>query len=805
MEALQRDDRSTRRRRSGQTLVEFALTLPILLLLLFGIIEFGRIFQSWVTLQNAARAAARYATTGQFSQQYAVNINTNGADDPNSIVPCVASATDERGLRTVYVPNNPANYRNHIEGFEQGPEMLYATWYGGDDCDPASDQDQNNRKDLLRILSIIEEARRGAAGLAVGPIPFLTTPPPIGADAYRNITVNDWRQVPWFHIWDRPLPNGTIENARLNGSDLPGWFDVMICSSREKLDSNNGQAFPLGLDTFTLADRLRFRIVDDASDVGPFEDDGDLYRALVPACLLNELGDDTFETRNPGRPWLDAGGPADVVTIVITFNHPLITPLGIANYLPLQARRSAVNEAFRTSRAANLGQSVPAGPVDLVTPDPNPPDDDDDEPEPTVTPTVIATSTPTSVPASTNTPVPPFTCDGMTVTFQGWLTLNGTGARFALYNPNGQQTRLNRATVQWQKSVVDMRLSQVNFGLSPGRLWDAGDTTPPTDIGSTGTGPAADGAFRADGNPFMPANATVFFDVYFVNVRLPFVENYSQHYFNGSTWYVDHPNQTSDCVLTFNVTPPPPTTPPDTPIPDCLPGLLRVQFVRFLPLGQVQFTITNGRNVAARMVGFNFNWVARRANTPMSYVWAYAQRGAFGSTLIWQSGNVNQDSTPPTRGRNPAAPGAATGVEGIWVENVFLNPGQSINLYMDFEGVTGLLSEVMSRPDGQPLEQDFAGSTFEFLSPECDGASGFGPGGTEQTGVVIPPPTVVAPPTQVPTTVTTPPPPTTVTTRPPTTVTPVTVTTQPPPTTVTPVTTTVPPPVTFDPGGGSND
>ena len=41
----------------GQTLVEFALTLPILLLLLFGIIEFGRIFQAWVTLQNAARTA----------------------------------------------------------------------------------------------------------------------------------------------------------------------------------------------------------------------------------------------------------------------------------------------------------------------------------------------------------------------------------------------------------------------------------------------------------------------------------------------------------------------------------------------------------------------------------------------------------------------------------------------------------------------------------------------------------------------------------------------------------------------------
>src|SRR5512138_3039482 len=52
--------------RRGQTMAEFALTLPILLLLMFGVIEFARIFQAWITLQNAARSAARYAITGQW-------------------------------------------------------------------------------------------------------------------------------------------------------------------------------------------------------------------------------------------------------------------------------------------------------------------------------------------------------------------------------------------------------------------------------------------------------------------------------------------------------------------------------------------------------------------------------------------------------------------------------------------------------------------------------------------------------------------------------------------------------------------
>jgi hypothetical protein len=49
----------------GQALTEFALVLPILLLLLLGIIEGGRIAWAYITIQNAAREAARYAVSGQ--------------------------------------------------------------------------------------------------------------------------------------------------------------------------------------------------------------------------------------------------------------------------------------------------------------------------------------------------------------------------------------------------------------------------------------------------------------------------------------------------------------------------------------------------------------------------------------------------------------------------------------------------------------------------------------------------------------------------------------------------------------------
>ena len=54
----------------GQAMVEFIIALPVLLLLLFGIIEFGRMIFAWMAVQNAARFGMRYAITGEFDAQY---------------------------------------------------------------------------------------------------------------------------------------------------------------------------------------------------------------------------------------------------------------------------------------------------------------------------------------------------------------------------------------------------------------------------------------------------------------------------------------------------------------------------------------------------------------------------------------------------------------------------------------------------------------------------------------------------------------------------------------------------------------
>lgn len=59
---LERVSRLCRRNRRGAAVVEFALIAPVLFLLAFGIIEFGRMVMVQQVLTNASREGARLAT-----------------------------------------------------------------------------------------------------------------------------------------------------------------------------------------------------------------------------------------------------------------------------------------------------------------------------------------------------------------------------------------------------------------------------------------------------------------------------------------------------------------------------------------------------------------------------------------------------------------------------------------------------------------------------------------------------------------------------------------------------------------------
>ena len=58
---------NTTKRPSGQALIEFALVLPLLLVLIIGAIEIGRLFFTKIVVTNAAREGAYYYATNPSS------------------------------------------------------------------------------------------------------------------------------------------------------------------------------------------------------------------------------------------------------------------------------------------------------------------------------------------------------------------------------------------------------------------------------------------------------------------------------------------------------------------------------------------------------------------------------------------------------------------------------------------------------------------------------------------------------------------------------------------------------------------
>jgi hypothetical protein len=65
----------------SQGVVEFALALPILLMLLFGIIDFSLLFSAWLLIQNMSRQAVRYAVTGEYNPAYCTAGCVTNADE----------------------------------------------------------------------------------------------------------------------------------------------------------------------------------------------------------------------------------------------------------------------------------------------------------------------------------------------------------------------------------------------------------------------------------------------------------------------------------------------------------------------------------------------------------------------------------------------------------------------------------------------------------------------------------------------------------------------------------------------------
>ncbi|MGZ9275616.1 MAG: TadE/TadG family type IV pilus assembly protein [Candidatus Limnocylindrales bacterium] len=84
-----------RRHSRGQSLVEFALVVPILLLIFAGIADFGRAFYAYVAVENAAKEGAFFGSRTPLCSDAGVP----GCADPNNVVWRVRNELKDQGIR----------------------------------------------------------------------------------------------------------------------------------------------------------------------------------------------------------------------------------------------------------------------------------------------------------------------------------------------------------------------------------------------------------------------------------------------------------------------------------------------------------------------------------------------------------------------------------------------------------------------------------------------------------------------------------------------------------------------------------
>jgi Flp pilus assembly protein TadG len=170
-----REDTSPHRRhfQRSQALIEFALVSPVLLLLLFGIVDIGRAIFYYDTLNHAAREGARTAVRA--SNQLPTNadvLSTVSAQMAGTTVsePCpqgpVTSATPPANTAWAYVtePNPPSSIETAPPPNAPGGEYAAVSTGSCSAVNPASGNQQLQvtiRFNLVLITPVIAQATAG--------------------------------------------------------------------------------------------------------------------------------------------------------------------------------------------------------------------------------------------------------------------------------------------------------------------------------------------------------------------------------------------------------------------------------------------------------------------------------------------------------------------------------------------------------------------------------------------------------------------------------------------------------------------
>jgi len=119
--ALQKCNRKTDQNEKGQSMVEFALCLPFLVLLICIIIDFGWVFSCKNDLTNLAGQAARYgaiqANNSDYEQKITDFVHSNGYNAKGTVT--IVGISKSNGIVTVELQEN-VKYLTGLTGIFTG-------------------------------------------------------------------------------------------------------------------------------------------------------------------------------------------------------------------------------------------------------------------------------------------------------------------------------------------------------------------------------------------------------------------------------------------------------------------------------------------------------------------------------------------------------------------------------------------------------------------------------------------------------------------------------------------------------------
>lgn len=219
----------------GQTLVEFALVAPLLVVMLFGIVTLGIGVFYQQQLTNAAREAARYA---------AIHSATSQCPTTSWLIPNWSRVGPEIDQTTYYAcdppnlrwPEMTAHGRDHVWGLDRGGVHFGACWSGYWDEDPvanpnaydAAPRKSDGTANPFEPCTIGGVDPRTESDTLSCPAPLTTAADDMASNLASSTDLSSANQVTVFacYVWSPPL----------GGLGFPilcpgGWCSVEIVPS----------------------------------------------------------------------------------------------------------------------------------------------------------------------------------------------------------------------------------------------------------------------------------------------------------------------------------------------------------------------------------------------------------------------------------------------------------------------------------------------------------------------------------------------------------------------------------------------